>query len=273
MLLRLVYLITMLLVLPLSGIAAQETTPTPQPGWWQPAPGTTWQWQISGTLNTTYDVAMYDVDLFDTSPDVIADLHERGIIVICYFSAGTFEDWRPDVADFPDSVLGDPLEDWEGERYLDVRQLDTLQPIMAARLDLAVEKDCDGVEPDNVDAYTNPSGFTLGDADQLAYNLWLAQAAHDRGLSVGLKNDLEQIPDLIDYFDWALDEQCFEYEECDLLLPFVEAGKAVFGVEYELDPEDYCPAALAYKFSWLHKTYDLGDEPPNDCRDLVKADE
>lgn len=41
---------------------------------------------------------------------------------------------------------------------------------MQARLDLAVQKGCDGVEPDNVDGYQNNSGFPLTAQDQLAYN-------------------------------------------------------------------------------------------------------
>ena len=118
---------------------------------------------------------------------------------------------------------------------------------------------------------TNESGFALTDEDQLAYNRWLAATAHELGLSIGLKNDLNQIEDLVEDFDWALNEQCFQYDECELLLPFIEAGKAVFGVEYSeegLKPAAYCPIANEYGFSWLTKTYDLGDIPPNSCLDF-----
>jgi hypothetical protein len=78
-----------------------------------------------------------------------------------------------------------------------------------------------------------------------------------RGLSIGLKNDLDQIPDLVDDFDWALNEQCFEYEECDTLLPFIAANKAVFGVEYEGNTASFCPEANAMNFDWLKKNLDL----------------
>jgi len=225
---------------------------------WQPPPGTTWQWQLTGEIDTSFDVAMYDIDLFDVPQSVIDDLHEDGRIVICYFSAGSYEEWRPDAANFPISVRGNPLDNWPGESWLDVRQIDQLGPIMQARLDLAVQKACDGVEPDNVDGYTNNSGFPLTANDQLAYNTWLAAEAHSRGLSIGLKNDLDQIPNLLPHFDWALNEQCFQYDECDLLLPFVQAGKAVFGVEYEGELADFCPQATDYQFSWLLKDWGLG---------------
>lgn len=227
---------------------------------WHPSPNTSWQWQLTGTIDTSYDVDMYDIDLFDVPQGVIDELHSDGRIVICYFSAGSYENWRPDASDFPAVVLGDPLDGWPGERWLDIRRLDLLGPIMAARMDLAVQKGCDGVEPDNVDGYANESGFPLTAEDQLTYNIWLSAEAHQRGLSIGLKNDLDQIPQLLPYFDWALNEQCFQYDECELLLPFVDAGKAVFGVEYEGETADFCPQANAYNFDWLLKDINLGPE-------------
>ena len=148
---------------------------------------------------------------------------------------------------------------------LDIRGLDLLGPLMANRLDLAVSKGCDGVEPDNVDGFENQTGFHLTPADQLVYNRWLAAEAHQRGLSIGLKNDLDQVPELVEDYDWALNEQCFAFDECDLLRPFIQAGKAVFGVEYDGNPEAFCPQANALGFSWLVKTPQLGDEPPLTC--------
>lgn len=95
---------------------------------------------------------------------------------------------------------------------------------MGARMDLARNKSCDGIEPDNVDVYTQKDGggFKITYDEQITYNTWIAQQAHARNLSVGLKNDLDQIHDLISHFDWALDEQCWEYDECDTLRPFIE---------------------------------------------------
>jgi len=225
--------------------------------WWRPSPGTSWQWQLSGEINTAFEVQMYDIDLFDASPEVISQLHTNGRVVICYFSAGTYEEDRPDMDAFPPQVLGKGLVDWPSERWLDIRRIDQLSPVMTARLDLAVQKGCDGVEPDNVDSYTNDSGFPISAADQLAFNTWLAEQAHTRGLSVGLKNDLEQAGDLQPYFDWALNEECFTYHECELLSQFVTAGKAVFGVEYSLEPVIFCPQANAMGFDFLSKHTEL----------------
>ncbi len=225
--------------------------------WWKPNPNTSWQWQLMGKINQNYDVDMYDIDLYDNSKEVINALQNKGIKVICYFSAGSYEDWRIDKDDFPSEVKGKTLEGWEDEKWLDISKTELLAPIMKNRLDLAVEKGCDGVEPDNVDGYTNDNGFALTYQDQLVYNKWLAEEAHKRGLTVGLKNDLEQIPELVDYFDFALNEQCFEYEECEALLPFIEQDKAVFGVEYELQPKEFCSKAIELNFDWLKMEYDL----------------
>jgi hypothetical protein len=129
---------------------------------------------------------------------------------------------------------------------------------MEARLDLCKAKGFDGVEPDNIDGYSNSTGFPLMYQDQIAYNQWIASAAHARGLSVGLKNDLDQVPDLEPSFDWALDEQCFQYQECDALSPFVSAGKAVFEVEYRGSTVNFCPATDALGFNSMKKRLNLG---------------
>ncbi|MCF7985166.1 MAG: endo alpha-1,4 polygalactosaminidase [Thiohalocapsa sp.] len=242
------------------------TEPPVVPGQvWQPAPGTSWQWQLTGRIDTGFDVDMYNIDLNDVSAATIADLHAAGRVVVCYFSAGSWENWRPDADRFPAAVKG-RSNGWPGEQWLDIRRIDLLGPIMEARLDLARSKGCDGVEPDNVDGYSNNTGFPLRAEHQLAYNRWLAEAAHARALSVGLKNNVEQAAELEPWFDWALNEQCFQYNECGLLEVFIRAGKAVFGVEYSGDPAKFCPKANAMDMDWLVKDMDLGPKRLS-CRD------
>jgi hypothetical protein len=224
---------------------------------WRPEPGTQWQWQLSGRLDTSVDVPVYDIDGFDHSADTVAELHDDGRKVICYLSTGAWEDWRPDAETFPDSVLGKG-NGWEGERWLDIRETDVLEPLMAARIDMCADKGFDAVEPDNMDGYRNRTGFPLKAADQLRYNRLIARLAHERGLAVGLKNDLDQIPELVDDFDFAVNEQCAQFEECDDLTPFIEAGKAVFHVEYERETGDFCPEARRLELSSLLKKWELG---------------
>jgi hypothetical protein len=198
---------------------------------WRPAPGTTWYWQLQGTIDTTRDVQAYDIDLFDVPDRVITALQDAGRTVICYFSAGSYEEWRSDAGDFPAAALGEPLDGWAGERWLDVRHAGA-RAVLVARLDLARARGCDAVEPDNVDGYTNDTGFPLRAADQIEFLTFLANEAHARGLSIGLKNDVDQLDALEPLFDWALNEQCDEYDECGGYDVFIDAGKAVFHVEY-----------------------------------------
>lgn len=205
-----------------------------EPTWWSPGLAATWQWQLLGDIDTTVDADVYDVDLFDAPDAVLTQLHAGGRRVVCYFSAGSSEDWRPDFGDLPKGALGEPLDGWEGERWLDVR-IDGVRAVMRGRLDLAASRGCDGVEPDNVDGWANQTGFGLTAADQLAYNGWLAQEAHARGLAVALKNDGDQVKDLVGAFDLAVVEQCVEFDECGLYAPFVAGGKPVFVAEYRDD--------------------------------------
>jgi endo-alpha-1,4-polygalactosaminidase (GH114 family) len=227
--------------------------------WWQPAVGTTWQWQLDTPVDTSYDVEMYDIDLFDNDASTVAELHAQGRKVICYISVGSWEDWRPDADQFPAAVLGKDYEGWPGEKWLDIRRIDLLAPIMRARFDLCQAKGFDGVEPDNIDAFTNDTGFPLTYQDQLTYNRWLAQEAHARGLS----NDGDQVVDLLDTFDWALTEDCFADDWCEEMEPFVEAGKAVFAAEYTdtLTEGEFanqvCPQGKDLGFSFILKNRDL----------------
>ena len=206
--------------------AAHAVTP------WTPHVSDTWQWQLTGTIDTSYNVSVYDIDLFDAPDAVIASLHAQGRHVVCYFSAGSGENWRPDYASFKPADLGKALDGWAGEKWLDTRSTN-VRNIMAARLDKAKARGCDGVGPDNVDGYTNKPGFPLTAATQLDYNRFLATAAHARGLRVALKNDVDQVTTLAASFDFAINEQCNAYSECDAYSAFTGANKPVFNAEYK----------------------------------------
>ncbi len=199
--------------------------------WYHPAVTATWQWQLDGTVNPAYDVAIYDVDLFDSPGALITTLHGDGRAILCYFSAGSAESWRDDFGDFIAGALGDPLDGWAGERWVDIRSQNVVD-ITRARLTLAKKRGCDGVEADNVDGYTHPTGFDLTARDQLAFNRWLANEAHTLGLAIALKNDGGQAKDLVAYFDLELNEECHTFSECGELAPFTAAGKPILNAEY-----------------------------------------
>jgi hypothetical protein len=242
-----------------------DVAPVTGGDWYKPGVATTWQWQLQGTLNTSYEVDAYDIDLFDTDAGAIAALQTAGRKVVCYFSAGSYEEFRDDASQFAAGDLGATLGDFPDERWLDVRSAAVLT-IMHGRLDMAVAKGCDAVEPDNMDGYDNDNGLGLTATDQQAYNRALANAAHRRGLGVALKNDLDQVAALVDYYDFAVNEQCHQYDECDKLAPFTAAGKAVFVAEYEQQLVDdasaratMCAAARAADLRALVLPLDLDD--------------
>lgn len=211
---------------------SSEVQPTTEGIWYKPAIDTSWEIQLQGDIDSSYDAMLYEVDLFDTDISLIQELKNSGKKVICYFSAGSYEDWRADHDNFPEEVLGNDLDQWPGEKWLNISN-EKIAPVMIERLNLAVTKGCDGVDPDNLDGYTNNTGFALSSNDQLAYNKFIANEARKKGLSVGLKNDLNQISELVPFFDFSVNEQCHYYNECNMLSPFIDAGKPVFNIEYD----------------------------------------
>ena len=154
---------------PAAEVPAPAPAPTPSPtaspsgeaaAWYRPAAGIDWHWQLTGALDMSLPVAVYDIDLYETPKSTIEALQARGVKVICYFSAGSRENYRSDASDFASADIGKTMDGWPDEQWVDIRS-NAVRAIMAKRLDLAAQKGCDGVEPDNVDAYTNDSGFAL----------------------------------------------------------------------------------------------------------------
>ena len=207
-------------------------TPITWVNWYKPDLNISWQWQLQGKLNSSYDVKLYDIDLFDYSKEDIKALHKDGKKVMCYFSAGSYESFREDASSFPKNSLGKTLEGWEDERWLDIKDK-RIWEIMKKRISLAKSKGCDAIEPDNIMSYEEDSGFNITKEDQLIYNKNLAIWAKEQSLTIALKNDLLQVKELLPFFDLALNESCHKYQECELLIPFIKSKKPVLNVEYD----------------------------------------
>jgi hypothetical protein len=282
------------------GIAHAAPPPAPAPctgsSCWHPALNSRWQYQLQGvaayastgginvnisavpfTGGAAVSPSVFDIDLFvdaavsgnNTTLNTAAvnAIHAKGGRAICYVSAGTFEPWRADASSYPDSIKGRSVSGFKDEKWVDVRQTNILLPIMDARVAKCAQAGFDGVEWDNVDGFSNRTGFPLTSADQLFYNASLANLAHSHGLTVALKNDVEQLADLSPYFDYAVNEQCEQYSECaGYTTYFVGLGKAVFQVEYKLALSKFCSQANAANRNAIKKTYDLFDTPWTACR-------
>jgi hypothetical protein len=234
---------------------------------WRPAPKTSWQWQLSGTLDTSFDVAAYDIDLFGTTPGDITALHGKQRKVICYFDTA-YEPGRPDSTKLA-PYKGNAVQGWPGQFWLDIRE-PAVVAVMKERILLAQQKGCDAIEADDVDSRTNNPGFPISANDQQSFIKTLAAEAHAHGMSYALKNDLDEVTALLSFVDFAVNEECFAFNECDQLKPFIQAGKAVFQVEYttgnlQTKGATVCPGANQLDFDTLIKHLDL-DPPRYSCR-------
>jgi hypothetical protein len=113
-------------------------------------------------------VDVWDIDLFENTDNgkdgsTIAYLKSlpHKPKVICYFSAGSYEDWRTDWPEnFDKDNYGSPLIGWDGEYWLDIGS-SAVQEVMFNRIRLAATMGCDAVDPDNVDGYVSPSPCSL----------------------------------------------------------------------------------------------------------------
>ncbi|KAI5862441.1 endo alpha-1,4 polygalactosaminidase precursor [Durotheca rogersii] len=248
---------------------------------WQPAVGTQWQIVLQDSISVgaaaTPDVPVFDIDLYTNTDDganaerVIGRLHALGKRVICYFSAGTYEPYRPDSNRYREADLGAALPDWPDERWVDIRG-DNVRSIILGRIELAASVGCDAIDPDNMDGYSNENGggFSppLTEQDSIDLTRWMASEAASRGLATGLKNALSIIPDVVDVVQFAVNEECSDWSECAEMQPFIAAGKPVFHIEY---PDGagtssglsaavrrrHCEATGTTGFSTVLKTYDL----------------
>lgn len=198
---------------------------------WQPIQGARWDIYLQGSYtsdNTAIDVL--DIDLFSNNVSQVQQLQQSGSRAICYFSAGTYENWRDDWKASADQ-LGNALPDWPGEWWCDIR-LQSVRDVMTSRIELAAGTGCDAVDPDNVDGYSNNNGLNLTEEDAVDYVSFLATTAHAHGLSIGLKNAIEVMPNLSSMVDFAVSEQCHADEACSLYTNFTTNGKNVFQIEY-----------------------------------------
>jgi hypothetical protein len=173
--------------------------------WWRPGTAALpWQWELAHEIVTTsaadlgpggnaYNGApaaapvVYDIDGFDNSASDVAALHALGKKVICYVEVGALENYRPDAAMFPAATQGMTVPGYASEKYLDINSA-TVVANIEARIMMCAQKGFDAVEPDIDDSYTDDTGFTISEAQNVAYLTTLSRYAHTLGLAWGLKN-------------------------------------------------------------------------------------
>jgi hypothetical protein len=128
-------------------------------GWNQKMQSATFQIILSGVPDlkpnahsVTPDVNIYDIDLFMTEKSTIQTLKRLNKTVICYFSGGTYEPGRPDSNLFPTMDRGNRLLQWPSERWLRLSSTG-VRRVITDRIQLAAQKGCDAIDPDNVGTF------------------------------------------------------------------------------------------------------------------------
>ena len=230
-----------------------------------------WDWVLSGDIDTAALIERrldyVGLDAFDVSAEQVAEIRAAGSHVWCYVSAGTIEDWRPDVAAYQAAdaarqaagegqLIGEPYDQWPGERWLDVRALDALMPLIEARLALCAEKGFDMVEFDNIDGYGNETGFAISEADEIAFIRALAEAADRAGLAPILKNTPDLAEALEPWFAAYLMEDCVLYDFCESAGAFSAAQKPALNAEY---PESWAEEGRAFDLELVCRDGFYGD--------------
>lgn len=218
-----------------------------------------WDWQLSEPFDLSHDVTVMDIDPDNHSPSEIAALTARGVTTICYVSVGTAENYRNDYAQFPDAVLGNIYGDWPDERFLDIRKIGMLIPIMAARFQRCAAMGFDAIEPDNLDVHINDSGFPITELDTLRYIRVLTDIAHGIDLEIGQKNVPELTARLVDTLDFVVTEGCHADGWCDQVAAYAQAGKPVYATEYTDTNVDFAAAcaSAADNYHFILKDRDL----------------
>jgi hypothetical protein len=296
------------LALPASAVACVGCpAPTSNPGW-APGVQTRWQYQLQGvsTFASTGGInvnicqvpftggscvkpAAFDIDVYvdqavsgnnnTLNTAAVNAIHANGAKAICYVEAGGWENFRPDAQTYVNydnscagCLLGNTIGGYANERWVNIKQVAWLtQPggVLDSRVARCAQAGFDGVEWDLQANYQENTGFSVTANDQMVFNSTIANLAHSHGMSVALKNDPAQAVDLAPWFDYTVNEQCHQYSECgNLKIGFVNAGKAVFNVEYKKTTGTFCPKAngSTENFNSIKKTATLKDVPYTPCR-------
>jgi Glycoside-hydrolase family GH114 len=193
------------------------TSATSAASWAPPTANATFDYQIGGPYTPPAGVTVVSRD-HDASA-------AAGLYNVCYVNA--FQAQTEDASwwktNHPDLLLHDAKgnlvidKDWN-EILLDystAAKRAGLTTIAGGWIDQCAGKGFQGVEPDNLDSYTRSTGL-LTEAEAVAYATSLSTYAHGKGLAIAQKNDadLSTANAKKAGFDFAVAEECADYDEC-----------------------------------------------------------
>ena len=187
--------------------------------------------QTSSGIETGVKVRAYHVSLEQAGEEQIKELAASGKIVICHFNAGAISEKSDDFDSIDVDAIGSSHVNRDDLFWMDYRSDDVIEYIDSMLLK-AKDSDCSGVAPWYLDGFDGDSGFSLTKQSQSEFNQAIVEKAHRHRLTVGWVNGASLVSQMVDYFDWALVEECSQFAECSQYKKFIDAGKAVFQVEY-----------------------------------------
>jgi hypothetical protein len=193
--------------------------------------------QIEGLPTPPPKVDYLEIDGFESTKEQVDAIKAQGTKAICYISAGTAEDFRPDFAEFKKipNTIGNAYPNFEGDYFINTNHWRDFFPVMKKRIQMCKDKGFDYVDFDVIDSYdVDPEemGFRLSQETQTDYITALTKAAHESELKTVQKNATELAAKLEPHFDALLTEECVRLDFCGDAEPYVAAGKPVFNVEY-----------------------------------------
>lgn len=205
-----------------------------------------WDWQIGASSESAIiapaGARLMDIDGFNVSATKVAQLKAQGIYTVCYLDVGSWEQGRPDSNQYPESLKIHYDSAW-GEWFLDVTDVfkpnSSLATILRNRFQMCKDKGFDAIEPDNLQNDENAGGkITL--QQQIDFNGWIADLAHDIGIAILQKNGPDKVllkdrtgKMMVEKFDGILNEECQQYNECAPLSEYPKRGKLALNVEYK----------------------------------------
>lgn len=243
--------------------------PGATPSVWVPAEDARWLARLDGAVDIEKSADFFYLDPEQQPPEDLTALHAQSRRYLCYLSAGTVESFRDDAELFPARAVGNVVQSFPNERWLDVRDAE-VRALMSERITALAAAGCDGITPASLTGYEADSGFDLTLQDALDYARFVAEAAHAADMSVGLTGPSALTLGLWQDFDFGLAIGCVSSSMCREYAALTAAKKPVLHVELgdESSAPDLCNSAQALGFQAIISDAGFTGRCI-DCRDIL----
>ncbi|KAJ3636350.1 hypothetical protein Zmor_008615, partial [Zophobas morio] len=158
-----------------------------------------------------------------------------------------------------EGLMGNPVSARNESNWLDITKFNEVTSYIKPLWKSLKEKGCQGIDADYVDCYyyNCVKGFSQRELKlhQIRFNTWLAREAHRLGLAIGLRNCVDLIGQFSEVFDFAVSEECLEFNDCKQYQSFYNQDKAIFAIEYSIkkDRITLCSEVSSYKMQVKYK--------------------